>query len=434
MAVSIDDVAHLLRRTGYACTAADTTAWTSGTLDALADHVLDNSTNPAVVAPAFLSDATLSDYERSQQLVVWWLNRMASVPSPLEEKMTFFWSGHFVVESGKVNSSLLLWNQHQLYRANALGNFRTFTQAMAIDPAMLIYLDNRSNVKTSPNQNFARELQELFTLGIGNYSEDDVIAAARAWTGYGVGVGPTYAYTYTDSRHDGAAKTIYGVTQAWTGPQMIDFLFDDPTKQLVMARYIATKLWEFFAHPVPPAGVIDALATIFISSAFELKPLLKAMFLRPEFYLDAAKQGLVRTPVDLSVAIRRLTGMTADATTGTNDRGYLAGMGQWPYSPPNVAGWKANSYWLSTSSVTSRLAYARNAANRLVTNHFPLNTTSLSVADAVTRVLDVFGIINPSADLVGVLNRWLTDARAKNWAAEADLMALTMLSPEFQVA
>ena len=434
MAVSIDDVAHLLRRTGYACTAADTTAWTSGTLDALADHVLDNSTNPAVVAPAFLSDATLSDYERSQQLVVWWLNRMASVPSPLEEKMTFFWSGHFVVESGKVNSSLLLWNQHQLYRANALGNFRTFTQAMAIDPAMLIYLDNRSNVKTSPNQNFARELQELFTLGIGNYSEDDVIAAARAWTGYGVGVGPTYAYTYTDSRHDGAAKTIYGVTQAWTGPQMIDFLFDDPTKQLVMARYIATKLWEFFAHPVPPAGVIDALATIFISSAFELKPLLKAMFLRPEFYLDAAKQGLVRTPVDLSVAIRRLTGMTADATTGTNDRGYLGGMGQWPYSPPNVAGWKANSYWLSTSSVTSRLAYARNAANRLVTNHFPLNTTSLSVADAVTRVLDVFGIINPSADLVGVLNRWLTDARAKNWAAEADLMALTMLSPEFQVA
>jgi len=434
VAVSIDDVAHLLRRTGYACTAADTTAWTSGTLDALADHVLDNSTNPAVVAPAFLSDATLSDYERSQQLVVWWLNRMASVPSPLEEKMTFFWSGHFVVESGKVNSSLLLWNQHQLYRANALGNFRTFTQAMAIDPAMLIYLDNRSNVKTSPNQNFARELQELFTLGIGNYSEDDVIAAARAWTGYGVGAGPTYAYTYTDSRHDGAAKTIYGVTQAWTGPQMIDFLFDDPTKQLVMARYIATKLWEFFAHPVPPAGVIDALATIFISSAFELKPLLKAMFLRPEFYLDAAKQGLVRTPVDLSVAIRHLTGMTADATTGTNDRGYLAGMGQWPYSPPNVAGWKANSYWLSTSSVTSRLAYARNAANRLVTNHFPLNTTSLSVADAVTRVLDVFGIINPSADLVGVLNRWLTDARAKNWAAEADLMALTMLSPEFQVA
>jgi uncharacterized protein (DUF1800 family) len=434
VAVSIDDVAHLMRRTGYACTAADTTAWTGGTLDVLVDHVLDSSSNPAVVAPAFLADATLSNYERSQQLVVWWLNRMATVPSPLEEKMTFFWTGHFVIESGKIDSSLLLWNQNQLYRANALGNFRTFTQAMAIDPAMLIYLDNRSNVKTSPNQNFARELQELFTLGIGNYSEDDVIAAARAWTGYGVGASPTYAYTYTDARHDGVAKTIYGVTQAWTGPQMIDFLFDDPTKQLVMARYIATKLWEFFAHPVPPAGVIDALATMFVAGSFELKPLLKALFLRPEFYLDAAKQGLVRTPVDLSVAVRRLTGITADGTTGTNDRGYLAGMGQWPYSPPNVAGWKANSYWLSTSSVTSRLAFARNAANRLVANHFPLSTTALSVADAVSRVLDVFGIISPGADLVGVLTRWLTDARAKNWAAEADLMALTMLSPEFQVA
>ena len=434
MAVSIDDVAHLLRRTGYACTTADTAPFTAGTLDSLVDHVLDNSLNPAVVAPTFLADATLSDGERSAQLVVWWLNRMATVPTPLEEKMTFFWSGHFVVESQKVNSSLLLWNQNQLYRSYALGNFRAFTQAMAIDPAMLIYLDNRSNVKTSPNQNFARELQELFTLGVGNYSEDDVISAARAWTGYGVGAAPTYAYTYTDSRHDGAAKTLYGVTQAWTGPQMIDFIFDDPTKQLVMARYIATKLWEFFAHPVPPAGVVDALAAVFITGAFDLKPLLKALFLRPEFYLPAAKQGLVRTPVDFSVAVRRLTGLTADATAGTNDRGYLFGMGQWPYSPPNVAGWKANSYWLSTSSVTSRLAYARNAANRLVAAHYPLNIAVLGVADAVTRVLDVFGITNPSADLVGVLTRWLTEARLKNWAADADLMALTMLSPEFQVA
>jgi len=429
--LDLDDVAHLLRRTGYAASRMQASSFTSGTLAQLVDTVLDITADPPVVEPPLLLDTTRSDSTRLNDLTLWWFNRMATSPTPIVEKLTAFWHGHFTTEFSKLPGIDLMWGQHVLYRANAMGNFRAFTHAMALDPAMLFYLDNRVNVKASPNQNFARELQELFTIGVGNYTEQDVAEASRAWTGHGTGPKPTYSYEFHANQHDSATKTFYGTTKNWDGPDTIDEILDNSTKRPITAAYICTQLWEYFAHPVPPPGVIDTLAAVFIAANFDIKPVLRAMFLLPEFYAPAAKQGLVRTPVDYVASVLRLTGRTAEELSATR---LLGVMGQVPFSPPNVAGWKANAYWFAHSAVLARFSFARTAAGTLKTLGFPFDSLSLTVADAVTLALDTFGVLTPTADTVGVLTRWLTDARAHGWAEQTDLMALAMLSPEFQVA
>ena len=183
----VASISHLLRRTEYVARPNRVAALTGlGSLDAAIDDILNVSGTPVPIPPGLASNTTNSNYEQYVQATQWWFDRMVDSPKPIQEKMTFFWHGHFTSAWDKVNSSYMMMSQNKLYRDNALGNFVTLTQAMAIEPAMLVYLDNTENRKGAPNQNFARELMELFTLGIGNYSEADVEAAAKAWTGYGV--------------------------------------------------------------------------------------------------------------------------------------------------------------------------------------------------------------------------------------------------------
>ena len=145
-----------------------------------------------------------------------------------------------------------MMTQNKLFRDSAFGNFRSLTQAMSLQPAMLYYLDNLDNVASSPNQNFARELMELFTLGVGNYTEADVIAAARAWTGHGIDW-PTRQYEFHSNEHDNTTKSFMGVTRNWNGPDIIDYILrENTTKKLVACKFLTRKLWEFFAYQNPP--------------------------------------------------------------------------------------------------------------------------------------------------------------------------------------
>ena len=311
------DVAHLLRRAGFGGTAPQVAALAGQADTAVVDAVLNTAANPPEARPAIL-DAVGANEERWLRLVSIrqnWHDRMANTPTPIVEKMTLFWHGHFTTSSDAVYRPNALWQQLTYYRANALGNFRTLAKGMAIQPAMLMYLNNDENRKKSPNQNFARELLELFLLGVGHYTEGDVIAAAAAWTGHTLANDDyemdTASYAFRADWHDTADKTFFGITRNWDGPQIIDEVIDNATSRPLMARFIVSKLWAFFAGAAPAAGVIDALVAVFVANNFEIKPVLRAMFLRTEFYSAEVKAGLVRTPVEYFTAVMRATSMAA---------------------------------------------------------------------------------------------------------------------------
>ncbi len=431
------DIAHLLRRTEFVAKPARVTELAALSLAAAVDNVLDFGPNGSPTVPAGLAVHDPDNgWEQYVAAVDWWLDAMKSRPRPMQEKMTLFWHGHFVSSwFDGIGRSDHMTHQNQLYRTQALGNFRTLTQAMALEPAMLVYLNNADNRKEAPNQNFARELMELFTLGIGNYTESDVEAAAQAWTGYNADW-PAYQYQFFPTRHDNANKTFFGTTKNWNGPGIIDeILRDNPAKKQVAARFIVNKLWDFFAHPGGPAPVIDALTTVFVNSDLDVRTLMRALLVRPEFYGTTAKQGLVRTPVEWMVAIMHATGLTPDelGASWIGER-----MGQSVFNPPNVAGWKHNSYWLNTSALSGRAQVARGVTWRLRNNDGFSNLASMSTSAAVDYVATYFNIAPLSVTtrnaLIAAQQAERTANGASSWWAATNLLTMAMLTPEMHMA
>ena len=431
------DIAHLLRRTEFVARPARVAELSALSLDAAVDNVLDFTPNGSPTVPAGLAVHDPDNgWEQYVAAVDWWYDAMKSRPRPMQEKMTLFWHGHFTSSwFDGIGRSDHMTHQNQLYRTQALGNFRTLTHAMALEPAMLVYLNNADNRKEAPNQNFARELMELFTLGVGNYTEGDVEAAARAWTGYNADW-PNYQYQFVSGRHDNTNKTFFGTTRNWNGPGIIDeILRDNLPKKQIAARYLVNKLWDFFAHPGGPSNVIDALTTVFLNSDLDVRVLMRALLLRPEFYGTTAKQGLVRTPVEWIVAIMHATGLTPDqlGVSWIGER-----MGQSLFNPPNVAGWKHNAYWLNTSALSGRAQVARGVTWHLRNNDGFANLSSLTTAAAVDFVANYFDI----APLSGTTRNALIAAhqaerdaqRWVSWWAPTNLLTMAMLSPELHMA
>lgn len=431
------DIAHLLRRTEFVAKPARVAELSALTLEQAVDDVLDFTPNADPQLPAWL---TYHDEANAWDQFVfaynWWLDSMRTRPRPMQEKMTLFWHGHFTSSWWDgIGRADHMMHQNQLYRSQALGNFRTLTQAMALEPAMLVYLNNADNRKGSPNQNFARELLELFTLGVGNYTEADVEAAARAWTGHNADW-PAYTYQFVPGRHDDGQKTFFGTTKNWNGPDIIDeVLRDNPAKRLVAARFITKKLWAYFAHPGGSTTVVNELADVLIANSMELRPLLRALLLRPEFYSTTARQGLVRTPTDWLVAISFATGLPAEELGGSwmGDQ-----MGQALFNPPNVAGWKANAYWLNTSAISARANVARGVTWHLRQNAGFDNLHAMTVPDAVDHVAQYFGIHPLSTTTRNALisaHQAERSAQAWNsWWAPTNLLTMTMLAPEMHMA
>ncbi len=430
------DIAHLLRRTEFVVRPQRLADLSAMSIAAAVDDVLDIARNGDPQLPVYLQthDAN-SSWDQYVYAVDWWLGVMLQRPRPFQEKMTLFWHGHFVSAWWDVHKGYQMCLQNQLYRRLALGNFVQLTQEMSLQPAMLVYLSNSENVKGKPNQNFARELLELFTLGAGNYTEADIEAAARAWTGFNYDY-DTQQYVFRPLKHDTGNKTFFGVTAAFTGPQIIDeVLRNNTAKRLVAARFIARKLWEFLAHPGPPAKVVSDLADVFVANDLELKPLLRALLNRPEFYAPAAKQGLVRTPIEWAVALCYHTGLPASAT-GMSWRG--ESMGQQMFQPPNVSGWRHNAYWLNTSALNGRADLARSITWRLRQNGGFDHLYAMTVEAAVDHVAAYFGITPLSATtraaLVAAHRAERTAVKGNNWWAPTNLLTMTMLSPEMHMA
>jgi uncharacterized protein (DUF1800 family) len=429
------DIAHLLRRTEFVARPARIAELTPLSIDDAVTDVMNVALNGNPQLPPTLAVHNSSDsYNQRVSAFHWWLDMMATRARPLQEKMTLFWHGHFTSEWETVQRCDHMMSQNQLYRSAGLGNLLPLTQAMAIEPAMLIYLSNGSNVKTAPNENFARELLELFTLGVGNYTQDDVAAAARAWTGHNYN-SSVRVYEFRSTRHDTSDKTFFGTTKNWDGPDIVnEILRDNVTSRPIAARLIAKKVWEFFAYPKPASTLVDELANVFLTNDLEIAPLVRAVLVHPEFYSAAAKQGLVRTPTDWVVAILAHSGLTAAAVNvfSFGDR-----MGQQIFDPPNVAGWKSNSYWLTTSALSGRANVAKKVAGLLRANNGFDNLYALSVAQSVDYVASYFGLTLAASSRQALIDAHQAERAASNGSnsrAVTNLLIMTMLTGEMNVA
>lgn len=434
--MDITDAQHLLRRTEFVARPSRVDELASmSRAEAVAD-VLDVARNGTPeLPPRFQTHDPEGSWEQYVAACTWWLDRMVQSARPVQERMTLFWHGHFTSNWWEVGHGFHMMVQNHLYRRLCLGDFLELTQRMAIEPAMLVYLSNAYNVKGEPNQNFARELMELFTLGVGNYTEADVDAAARAWTGHNA-LWPEYDYVFRSTHHDSLPKTFFGTTKNWDGPDIIDELLrDNPGTRQVAARFITRKLWEFFAGTAPQTTLLDDLAGVFTDSELSLDALMSALLQRDEFYEPGVRQGLIRSPIEWFVALCHATGLTGD------DLGVswaAEATGQSFFRPPNVSGWRLNHAWLSTSALNGRAQIARGVTWRLRQHGGWDHLHSLTVDQAVDEVAAFFSIepLSPTSRAAMVAaHRAERDAQPwASWWAPTNLLTMAMLTPEFHQA
>jgi Protein of unknown function (DUF1800) len=282
----------------------------------------------------------------TQRLGLWWANRMLTTRRPLEEKLTLFWHGHFATGQNKVRDCRMMMRQNDMLRARASGSLRELLVGILKDPAMLVYLDNGENVKKHPNENFGRELLELFTMGVGNYTERDVREAARAFTGW---TNDVLVFKFDAAQHDEATKTFLGRTGAFNGDDIIDIIL----KQPVTAEYIAAKVYRYFVREEISDSVKKDLGQSFRESGYQMKPLLKRIFLSKDFYSPLSFATQIKSPVHMVVSTYKKMGL--DEVPTIPDFGRMtASLGQSLFDPPNVAGWAGGRTWITPATLLHR--------------------------------------------------------------------------------
>jgi uncharacterized protein (DUF1800 family) len=282
----------------------------------------------------------------------WWANRMLTSNAPLQEKMALFWHGHFANNEDKVRDYRKLLNQLELFQAKGLGNFRDLTVAVAQDPAMLSFLDAGKNVKGAPNENFAREIMELFTMGVGNYTEKDVREAARAFTGWNY---LDLKFVVNADQHDAGQKTILGRTGNFDGVQIIDIIMQQP----VTANFMAGKLYRYFVREDLDPALQAKLGDILRRNKYEIAPFLEAVFLSKDFYSDASVGTRIQGPVELAISTYKKLGLKS--VPGVPDFNAATGaLGQRLHAPPTVAGWAQGRNWITPGLLLERGNFARD--------------------------------------------------------------------------
>jgi uncharacterized protein (DUF1800 family) len=455
------DIEHLLRRTEYVARPSRVAELLAlSTIEECVDNVL-----AVPVDPPSVEFVDTRNWQRGVELTHFWLDRMAHDSSrPIQEKMAFFWHGHFCSDLSKAGSAVLMRDQIDLFRRNGLTNLRSLAIAMSIQVAMLRYLDNNQNKKTSPNQNFARELMELFLLGVGNYTESDVEAATAAWTGH-TDRWDTGEYVWRPDWHDGAAKSFLGaqinvsMPVEQHGAETIQVILGGgvvpagasvvanrgrPTRA-VAAEFLTKKLWAEFAGTDIPSTVLATVRDAALAADFDIVPWLRSLLTRPEFYADETKRGRVRTPVEFVVACLVATGRrSAEATPIW----LMDGMGQRPLYPPNVSGWKHNGYWVNPSAMARRTDTARSFVWRSMSGywngdglvHLANGTVSRAEIEQTTykdapealvdRILGLMGVQLSAGSRAALVAMSTSSSR---WE-RTDLLHLILIAPDFHVA
>lgn len=375
MFITQRSIQHLFLRAGFGISFETLQNSLGKSTEVLVDEIFEKA-NP----PRYLNLAVKEDFrppiegspearqvfiERSTKMLmnlnVAWLRNMASLEGDIREKMTFFWHGHFASTS---NNAYLVQQQNNLIREHALGNFRDLLKAVSKDAVLIQYLNNQQNRKNAPNENFAREVMELFTLGRGHYTEQDVKEAARAFTGWGFNENGEFEFrTLT---HDYGEKTILGQTGNFEGDDVLDIILN----QKQTAKFIVEKIYAFFVSEELDKYKVEALAEKFYASGYDITSLLKEIFISEWFYYKDNIGIKIKSPVELiasSMHMFKIDFENIEALVGIQKL-----LGQVLFRPPNVAGWPSGSEWIDASTLILRLRLVEVAMASAKLNRFLL--------------------------------------------------------------
>lgn len=465
------NAAHLLKRTLFSPTFTELDAAESGTMNQTVANLLAPQSPPDppdswVTEPPPAWDSLsqeeimeiLATYRiRLRTLVKWWGMEMAKDTYSIRENMTLFWHNHFATSAQKVFFPQAMYEQNKILREHCLGDFRELLRRVTFGPAMLIWLDSYRSTKNEPNENFARELLELFTMGVDNYTQDDVIEASRAFTGYSTnGVSTNYSYTqrsgfgnYWNTSHDFESKTFLGQTGNWNGDDIIDLILEDE----VVANFICTKLYKWFVYENVDETFVNSMATVFRNSNYNIETAVDYLLTSEHFYNVNFHGAMIRNPMTVLFGAIRQLEMENVSTVGNYFIRTAEYLGMIPMYPPDVNGWTGYRSWLNSITLPSR---------KMITTTFldgngglgMLDTTAdvVSLAQSMTDPNDAEQIVEdfsrlfspfPLSDILKtqLLDILLDGAAIYDWtisdaSAEGrlkNLMRHMMRMPEFQL-
>ena len=422
------EIARLFHRTGFGPKPGEFAAALSAGVAATRSKVLSPPSTVSFVTPPALTDLgprpapnspAVVDFSQqlryqNQLLFMWWLDEMVTSPHTLQEKMTWFWHGHWATSIGKVNYALPMFNQNVTMRKFALGNFKDFAKAMFSDGALQVWLDGQENTVKAPNENFSREMMELFTLGVNRYTETDVKELARAFTGYQVSRS-SGVVTFNARRRDAAAVTVLGKTAVMSPEEVIDHLVSQENSAL----FIAERVWYRFVSSQEPLPQNHPMVKAFANR--DLSALMNSLIESSAFSQE--KNSMVKSPIEWFVGLCRALAITpSQLPSPTKLYNYLEMLSQVPFSPPNVGGWPADQAWLSSASAQFRVSFATPIIGQA-------NLDELTAISLVKRPAYL-------ADLLGVVE-WSTRTSYAMRAVRDNpqkLLVIAACSPEYVVS
>lgn len=394
--------AHLLRRAGFGAPRAERQAAIDRGLAATVDLLVAGHPQPAAELDEIADTAAAAGID---QLAAWWVARMLQGGDPLREKLALFWHGHFATSNDKVADAGFMLGQLRVFLDLGRGRFAPLLLAMARDPAMLVWLDGELNRKGRPNENFARELFELFTLGIGHYGEPDVQEAARAFTGWRRAGG---AFQFLPARHDDGDKTVLGVRGRLCADDVLELCLAHPAT----ADHLTRKLVRFFAHPEPPEPIIRALREQFIATGLDVGRLLDRLLRSRWFFAEDVIGSRILSPAELVIGTLRTLEARSDATAVARA---IAGLGQALLRPPSVKGWDGEQAWIHAAAMVARMncgAAIAAGADRLVLDGDPthaLGSPPSDVPEIVRQYAAALGLAPLAPDVAATIAAQVAD-------------------------
>lgn len=459
--------AHLLRRFGIGASENEIDEYGRGGIHAGIERLLSDDRPDNFN----LTVESLRDPKQNYNMghvSTWWALRLLLTERPLTEKMTLFWHNHFATSANKVGQPMMMLAQNEILRRNATGNFRDMLMEVSKDPAMILWLDNQQNVKGHANENFAREVMELFTLGIGHYTEKDIQEGARAFTGWSYktskpssdaeGRRQTASFSFNAQRHDEGIKTFRGHTANLTGDDVLNILCDERRT----AEYIVSKMWKWFVYPNPEPAVIKPVVDKFYASGLDIKTALRAIMTSPAFYSTKAERAVVKNPVDFCIgSLRQLgVGQIVAENIRQTPEGQLPrvaigvansaiqtmrAMGMAILYPPDVSGWAGGQTWISSSTMIERIGWAdrlfSSTRGRLPFAYpiYDLFESDPSPAGIVNKLIALFDVSMPPAKVDHLVRAadfatggFVTEQNAA--PAASVVCRLMFATPEFQFA
>ncbi|HNR18571.1 MAG TPA: DUF1800 domain-containing protein [Bacteroidia bacterium] len=368
MQLSQKQIQHLFLRAGFGFFPNESAKYISKSKEQIIESVFQESKNirPIAYLPYPLSGKEekegvggfqilkmiLKSKKDTEELNLQWIFKMTWTQAQLREKMTYFWHNHFATNTP---FAYLMQEQNNLLRTHALGNFKGMLLAVAKDPAMLIYLNNQQNKKAHPNENFARELLELFTLGEGNYTETDVKEAARAFTGWATNT--KGQYVFNEHHHDNGIKKFMGEEGNFNGEDIIAIVL----KNKQCAKFITKKIYSEFVNPAVDVERVEKLGDNFFKSGYDIERLMRDIFLSNWFYDEENIGCKIASPVELIVRLKKLIKLEFNEDKTALEVQKV--LGQVLFFPPNVAGWKGGENWIDSASLLIRLSIPQYVIN-----------------------------------------------------------------------